>query len=106
MPELVTVNRMYRKRPFEMITISIDSPESMPQALETLKEQHVSATNYIFTSDDRDALAEALDPQWQGPVPYTILVGPGGKVIYRKLNELDPLELKRAIVEQLGRTYK
>ena len=28
-----------------------------------------------------------------------------GKVIYRKVDEIDPLELKKAIVDHLGRTY-
>ncbi len=103
--ELVTMNRMYRKRRFEMITISLDGPDRRDLALKTLKECRVSSTNYLFTGDDKDKLAEALDPQWPGPVPYTILVAPGGKVIYRKVDQIDPLELKKAIVEHLGRTY-
>ena len=70
------------------------------------KKQKVAAANYIFDSEDREALADALDPHWKGPVPYTLLIAPGGKVIYRKHNSIDPLELKRAIVKELGRTYK
>jgi hypothetical protein len=50
-------------------------------------------------------LAEALDKQWPGPVPYTILVAPGGKIVYRKHDAIDPLALKKTIVEHLGRTY-
>jgi peroxiredoxin len=103
--ELVTVNRMYRKRRFEMITISLDEPGRQDLALKTLKESHVSSTNYLFAGKDRDKFAEALDAEWPGPVPYTILVAPGGKVIYRKVDEIDPLELKRAIIDHLGRTY-
>ena len=103
--ELVTINRMYRKRRFEMITISLDEPERRDLALKTLKENHVSSNNYLFTGKSRDEFAEALDPEWPGPVPYTILVAPGGKVIYRKLDEIDPLELKKTIVDYLGRTY-
>ena len=105
LPELVTVNRMYRKRRFEMITISLDGVGNRDQALRFLKEKHVAATNYIFDSDDRDKFSEALDPKWPGPVPYTLLIAPGGKVIYRKHDSFDPMELKRAIVEYLGRTY-
>lgn len=106
LPELVTINRMYRKRNFELITISINAADEMNDALKTLRENHVAAANYLFDSDDREALVESLDPAWKGPVPYTLLVAPGGKVIYRKLDQIDPLELKRAIVERLGRTYK
>jgi len=105
LPELVTVNRMYRNRRFEMITISLDGVANRDQALRFLKEKHVAATNYIFDSDDRDKFAEALDLKWPGPVPYTLVIAPGGKVIYRKHDPFDPTELKRAIVEHLGRTY-
>ena len=38
-------------------------------------------------------------------MPYTLLIAPGGKVIYRKVGAIDPLEVKRAIVGYLGRTY-
>jgi len=38
-------------------------------------------------------------------VPYTLIVEPGGKVIYRKSGSIDPLEVRRAIVGYLGRTY-
>lgn len=105
LPELVTINRMYRKRKFETITISLDDPKERDAVLKRLQEKHVSATNTIFNSDDRDTLAAALDKQWPGPVPYTILVAPGGKILYRKHDTLDPLELKKAIVGHLGRTY-
>ncbi len=103
--EFVTINRMYRKRPFEMVTVCMDSPDLQEQALRFLKEQHVSAQNLIFATADRDAFAEALDPKWQGPVPYTLLVAPGGEILERWSDEIDPQQVKRAIVERLGRTY-
>lgn len=105
LPEFVTMNRMYRGRPFRLVTISLDDPEKRGEALEVLTQKHVSATNYILKSSDRDALAEAIDKEWPGPVPYTLIVAPGGKVLYRKAGEIDPLEVRRAIVKYLGRTY-
>jgi peroxiredoxin len=103
--ELVTINRMYRKRPFELITVCMDPPDQKQEALRFLEKQHVSSQNLIFASDDKDALAEALDAKWQGPVPYTILVAPGGEIVERWTDEIDPLTVKRAIVDRLGRTY-
>jgi len=105
LPELVTMNRMYRGREFEMVTISMDELGKKDQAVEMLKKLKVSSTNYIFSGENKDKLAEALDAQWQGPVPHTMLVAPGGKVIWRKTGEVDALELRRAIVGYLGRTY-
>ena len=105
LPEFVTVNRMYRRRHFEMYTVTTDSPDRKDSALKVLRKNHVSCTNYIFDSDDRDRLAEALDPKWEGPVPYTILVAPGGKIVRRWKDEIDPQDLKSEISRRLGKTY-
>ena len=105
MPELVTINRMYRRRHFEMFTLTIDPPAQRELCLDILKKNHVSCQNLIFASGNRDKLAAALDPKWQGPVPYTILIAPGGEIVGRWKDEFDPAELKTAIVDRLGRTY-
>jgi peroxiredoxin len=105
LPEFVTMNRMYRGRKFQLVTISLDEPDQKDEALKVLRENHVSSTNYLFTGEDRDKLAEALDREWPGPVPYTLLIAPGGKVLYRKAGAIEPLEVRRAIVDHLGRTY-
>ena len=105
LPELVTMHRMYRNRDFRLVTISLDEPEHREEAQEMLNEHHVSAANYLLDSGDLDAFAEALDPEWPGPVPYTLLIAPGGEVIYRHVGAIDPLEVKRAVVGHLGRTY-
>ena len=105
MPEFVTMHRMYRGRKFELVTISLDEPEEKEAALKVLREKHVSATNYFSAVPARDKLAEALDAKWEGPIPYTLLIAPGGKVLYRQSGPIDPLEVRRAIVDHLGRTY-
>ena len=79
LPELVTINRMYRKRNFQFVTISLDEPEKKDDALKVLKENHVAATNYLLNTKDRDTFAEALDKEWPGPVPYTLLIAPGAR---------------------------
>ena len=38
-------------------------------------------------------------------IPYSILVEPGGKVIYRIDGIINPLEVRRVILDQLGRDY-
>jgi peroxiredoxin len=105
LPEFVTMHRMYRQRKFEWITLSADDPKAQADALKLLTDKHASATNYLFNSTDRDKLFDSVDKQWQGAIPYTILVAPGGEVVYRKHGPIDPLELKKAIVERIGRTY-
>jgi len=105
-PELVSIHRRYRKRDFELITISADPEEQEEQALSFLNKEHASCRNYRFVGQNEYVLAEAVDEKWQGPLPYTLLVAPGGKILYRKQGELEPLALRRAIVGYLGRVYK
>ena len=104
-PELIDINRMYRGRDFQLITLSMDSPDLNDDILEFLKEQQSSTTNYHFSLDDSYALIEALDPEWAGALPYTVFVKPGGEIFYRQMGEIDPMELKREIVEYVGRYY-
>jgi peroxiredoxin len=105
LPDFVDINRMYRRRPFELITISYDESDQQEQVLETLKKAYASTTNYLFTGEDKEALVNALDAEWAGPVPYTVLVSPTGEIVYRNQGPIDAPALKRAIVERLGRTY-
>jgi peroxiredoxin len=105
--EFITMNRMYRRRDFEFISISADDPANKEKALKFLKSEESSATNYIFNVDDKYALINAVDSAWQGALPYTLLVEPGGKIIYSKQGEIDPAELKKKIVDDkyIGRYY-
>ena len=104
-PELITINRMYRGRDFELVTVSMDSPDLREDVAEFLKSQFASTTNYHFSGDDSYELIEAIDPEWAGALPYTVLVKPGGEIFFRQMGEIDPLELKRAIVGYVGRYY-
>ena len=66
LPEFVTMNRMYRGRPFRLVTINLDDPEKQAEATRVLKENHVAAANYILKTGDYDAFAEARDKEWPG----------------------------------------
>jgi thiol-disulfide isomerase/thioredoxin len=104
-PELVAVHRMYRGRPFEVVTIGTDSPDKQGAALEFLKRQQASSRNLLFEAGDPYALIELVDPRWEGALPYSMLVAPGGEVVWRTQGPFEPLKLRKAIVGWLGRYY-
>jgi peroxiredoxin len=106
LPEFVAMNRMYRRRDFELITISADSPEDKAKALEMLVAKQVSANNYLFDGNDKYKLMDAVDEKSLGPLPHTVLIAPGGKVLYSKSGPCEPMKIKKAVVGYLGRTYK
>jgi len=107
-PELVTLNRMYRDRGFELVSISTDDSAARPKALRFLEKQQSSSPNYVFTGDDKYKLIEAIDPKWQGALPYSLLVEPGGKIVYAHEGAIDPEQLKKIIFDDpnMGRIYK
>ncbi len=104
-PDLVKIHRMYRGRGLEVVTVSTDFPDNKESALKFLRGQQASTRNVILDSDDSYALIEALDKEWPGAIPYTILVAPGGKVLYRSQGAFDALKLKKAVVGYFGRYY-
>jgi thiol-disulfide isomerase/thioredoxin len=103
LPDLVTMNRMYRNGDFEVITISGDDLDKKDKVLAALQERKVACRNFLFNSADKDALGTALDPEWPGGFPYSILVAPGGKIIQRQMGEMDVMKLKKAIAYFPGR---
>lgn len=100
--ELITINRMYRHRDFELVTVSLNRPEERTNVLGFLEKKEASCRNLIFASAEREKLINAFDPEWQGEVPYTVLIAPEGKVIYRETGSIDPLAAKRAIVKAMN----
>jgi peroxiredoxin len=100
--EFVTINRMYRHRDFEFVSVSINRPDEEAQVLAFLKKQQASNRNLLFASADREALMNAFDPEWPGPVPFTVLLSPEGRVVYRQLGSIDAVALRRVIVQALN----
>lgn len=100
--EFVTINRMYRHRDFEVISVSVNRPEEEKEVLGFLLKKQASFKNLIFASPEREKLIDAFDPEWQGPVPYTVLIGPEGNILYRETGSIDALALKRAIQKAMN----
>jgi len=100
-PDLVEINRMYRHRAFEFISVAANYPDEQKQVLRFLEKQQASGRNLLFGEKDKYKLIEAFDPKWDGSLPYTVLLGPAGEVLYKENGPIDPLELKRVIVKSL-----
>jgi len=118
-PGVVAISHRFANRDFEVITISVDDPKDEAKAKQFLEKEHATVpnrvqrslklegrdtNNYLFTGS-LDDLMKALDPSAPGPVPYTILVAPGGKIIYHHANQFDYNDLVAKIVDQLGPYY-
>ena len=76
------MQRMYGARDFEFVSINTDGLKKKDKVIAFLKEKNAATKNYIFSSDDKYALIEAVDKNWPGALPYTVLVAPGGEIVY------------------------
>jgi thiol-disulfide isomerase/thioredoxin len=120
-PHLVDISRRLSTRKFEFITISMDDPKQGAAALKFLEKHHQrpsdaltailkkegrKTTNYHYTGASTDALGKALDEKWDGPLPHTVLIAPGGKIIWRQNGQItEPAKLLDLILKEIGPYY-
>jgi thiol-disulfide isomerase/thioredoxin len=100
-PSLEETYRMYRLRDFDMVMVSTNMPDEKPGVMKALQRQHASSRNLIFGSDDTYAMQAAFNPKWEAGVPYTVVLGPDGKILYEEQGEVDILKLRRTVLANL-----
>jgi thiol-disulfide isomerase/thioredoxin len=100
-PGLETTYRMFRGRDFDLVTVATNLPDERAGVIKALEKQHATSKNLHFASEDTYAMQAAFDAKWEAGVPYTMLLAPGGKVLYQKQGEVDVLELRRVILANL-----
>jgi len=101
MPEFQKMYRMYRKRAFDMVTVSVNFPDESKGVMKFLDTQHASTKNLIFATNETYDQMAAFDAKWDAGVPYTVLIGMDGKILYQAQGEADPLEIRRLILANL-----
>jgi thiol-disulfide isomerase/thioredoxin len=97
-PDFVIIDRIYRSRQFEFISINADKLTRKEIVLKFLQKNEASNKNYIFSSDNNQTLINAVDPEWSGALPYTLLVEQGGKILYRNQGPINTVEMRKLIV--------
>ena len=115
-PDLVETYRRFQNRNVDFISITLDPLDRRAAALRFLENQHASisprtrpslekegrtSNNYIWAGSNPDVLAEAIDPEWSGAMPHTVIIAPGGEILWRFTGKLDPFELRRQLLRGL-----
>ena len=91
--------RMYQKRTFELVTVSTNYPDEKEAVLKVLQEEHAVTRNLLFGTMEPYELIAAFDKSWSGGVPFTMVIGMNGEVLYKSQGESDPLEIKRTLLK-------
>jgi peroxiredoxin len=105
-PDMEDTFRMYGVRDVELVTVAANLPDEKNSVQRILDKMHATSRNLLFASEDTAGLQAAFDPTWESAVPYTVVIAPDGKVIYRKQGSVDILELRRTILASLPSDYE
>jgi len=105
-PDFEDTFRMYGVRDLELVTVAANMPDEKNSVMRVLEKMHATSRNLLFASDDTAALQAAFDPTWESAVPYTVLIAPDGKILYKKQGSVDMLELRRTILASLPSDYE
>jgi thiol-disulfide isomerase/thioredoxin len=100
-PELLTSYLWYRSRDFEFVSVALNAPAERVAVEKFLNEHHSAVRNLMIDTEDVYAVQAAFDPTWESGVPFTIVLAPDGKEIYRVEGEADILALRRKILGNL-----
>jgi peroxiredoxin len=120
-PSLVSLSRRFANRDFEFITVSMDRPNQEPAVRRFLEQngaapsnrlrRQISAegratTHYLYTGASTEDLVKAVDPEWAGPLPHTVVISPAGQILYRHNGPIDPAKLLDVVLGALGTYYQ
>jgi peroxiredoxin len=105
--DLETTFRMFRGRSYLFTTVSTDNPKNNAAVLTYLQSENASSPNLQFASTDTKSLQSAFGEKWKLNAPFTVVIGPDGKIIYQKEGKLDILDMRRAVLKNMpdGRSY-
>jgi hypothetical protein len=73
------------------------------RSVPALRKEGRDGNNFHWTGGNPDKLAEAIDPEWTGALPHSVILGPGGEILWRHTGEIDVVELRRQILAAINR---
>jgi thiol-disulfide isomerase/thioredoxin len=95
--------RMYSPRGLELVTVAVDPEQDAVR--QVLLKQHATNRNLFFASQDIASLRPAFDPDWDATLPYTAVLAPDGRLVYRMPGRVDMLQLRRTILANIDWEY-
>ena len=84
MPNLVAAAKKFSSRDLAVVLVSLDSQKTGPtQVPKFLAEKKVPYVSWLAKARDPQDFIDAVDPNWDGSLPYTLVYDRGGKVAAR-----------------------
>ncbi|HEV7844176.1 MAG TPA: TlpA disulfide reductase family protein, partial [Pyrinomonadaceae bacterium] len=102
-PDMVKIDDDYRSRGLQLIAVSIDDVSEINTSVpKFLEEMRASMPVYLLNTLEPEAAITYVDPQWSGSLPATFLYDAKGKIVFKHVGRIKPLELRAAIDKVLS----
>lgn len=102
-PDLVQIDKDYKARGLEFITVSLDDPvdikTGVPQFLRTMR---AAMPAYLLNVADPEPAIKEVDATWGGSLPSTFLFNAQGQLVFKHTGRIQPAELRSAIEEVMN----
>lgn len=106
-PDLVKIDKDYRPRAIEFVTISLDDvaeiKTEVPKFLDSMK---ATMPAYLLDVSDPEPAIDLVDPRWQGSLPATFLYNEKGEIVYKHIGRIKTAELREAIEKVIKKDQK
>ena len=96
-PDLVKIDADYRGK-IDFITISLDDLEdingTVPKFLADMKAEMPA---YLLNTDNEEAAIGSVSKDWQGGLPFTLLLNEKGEIVYNRQGKVKVEDLRTEI---------
>jgi thiol-disulfide isomerase/thioredoxin len=88
-PDLVKIGGDHKDK-IELVTVSFDEESEINSSVpKFLTEMRADSPAYLLKTQDENAAIEIVSKDWQGALPFTILLDASGKPVYTKQGKFD-----------------
>jgi thiol-disulfide isomerase/thioredoxin len=88
-PDLVKIGKDHKAK-IELVTISLDEPSEINDSVpEFLTQMKADSPAYLLETSDEDAAIGLVSRNWQGALPFTILLNAQGETLYSKQGKFE-----------------
>ena len=89
-PDLVKIGTDHKDK-IDLITVSLDEASEIDgEVAKFLAEMKSDSPAYLLKTNDENAAIELVSKDWQGALPFTILLNAQGETIYSKQGKFNP----------------
>ncbi len=97
-PDLVQINKDYKTRGLEFVTVSLDDPAEIKTSVpQFLRQMRSTMPAYLLNVPDPEPAIKWVDETWGGGLPATYLYDAQGQIVFKHMGRIKPAELRSAI---------